>query len=351
MRFGLEKLEYPIVLSPMLGVVTPEMVAEVSNQGGLGHLPLGGQSVQQAISLIRKTKKLTQQVFAVNLFANKPVDLDLNRDKISKMKSLITQIVKEKGWAETYQFDYHFYPYQALIEVLIEEQIKVVSFTFGVLDDESIRRLKTHDVYLIGTATNVQEAELLESAGVDAIIAQGIEAGGHRASFLGGDLPQIGVFPLVTFFGQNVKVPIIAAGGIYHAKTVTKALDCGAKGVQLGSYFIAAEESLATDFYRRLLKNSKDQTILTQAFSGRWARGIKNDFSIMTESMDIPDYPIQNVLTKQLRTLAKAHQDENFSSNWGGVNAYHSEKKPVRVLMKELIEIYLSVKKSSENSD
>ncbi len=337
----LQSLTYPIFLSPMLGVVTPQMVAKVSNMGGLGGLPLGGQSAEKAHNLIRETKLMTDKIFAVNLFANSPVDLNENKDRIESMKNLISGIVREKGWAETYDFQYIFHPYQALIDVIIKENVRAVSFTFGILDEESIRRLKVHDIILIGTATCLEEAILLEKNGADIIVVQGIEAGGHRGSFMAGGLPMIKLAELISQIKSHVHLPIVAAGGIYNQETISEVMKLGAVGIQSGSIFIPAHESLATDFYRELLKQSKGHTILTKAYSGRWARGIKNEFMRLTEDMELPEYPIQNVLTKEMRRLAKAYNNSDFASYWAGENAYHAQKKSTQEIMSELISFYI----------
>ncbi|AQX06639.1 2-nitropropane dioxygenase [Elizabethkingia meningoseptica] len=343
----LNHIAYPVILAPMLGVVTPAMVAEVSELGGLGSLPLGGLSAEASRKLIRETKQLTQKDFAVNLFANAAPDLESNRAATEKMSNFIRCILKEKNWAQDFEFNYQFYPYQDLIDLIIEEQVKYVSFTFGMLDKESIEKLEKHHIYTIGTATCTDEAVLLEQSGVDAIVAQGIEAGGHRGSFLYEKcIPQVGLFTLVSQIKDTVKVPVIASGGIYDCKTMAAAFSLGADAVQIGSYFISAEESAATDVYRNLLKSSTDvSTTLTKSYTGRWARGIRNDFMKLTEinHLQIPDYPIQNILTQNMRALAKQHHDAQFTNYWAGQNARYAKHLPTRDIMNELIAIYKTI--------
>ncbi|HFK5573015.1 NAD(P)H-dependent flavin oxidoreductase [Elizabethkingia anophelis] len=344
----LSNLPYPIILAPMLGVVTPKMVADVANIGGLGSLPLGGLSPEASRKLIQETKRLTKNEFAVNLFANTAPDLNSNKIATEKMAHFIQSILKEKNWAQDFEFNYQFYPYQDLIDLIIEEKIKYVSFTFGVLDEKSVKKLKTHHIYTMGTATCVEEAVELEKSGVDAIVAQGIEAGGHRGSFLNEkSLPYIGLIALVTQIKDAVNIPVIASGGLYDKRTIAAAFDMGADAVQIGSHFISAEESAATDVYRDLIKKSTDtSTILTKSYTGRWARGICNDFMKLTElnQLTIPEYPIQNVLTQAMRNLAKKHNDTQFTNYWAGQNAKYARHIQTTEIMNELISIYKIIK-------
>ena len=341
----LPRLWYPIFLSPMLGVVTPKMVAGVSEGGGLGGLPLGSLSREKAHQLITETKKLTNKIFAVNLFTNAEPDLDKNQEAIDKMRIFISEILVQKKWAGNLDFEYHFYSYPDLIDLIIEEGVQAVSFTFGMLNEASVRKLKAHNISLIGTATCAEEARLIESSGADMIVAQGIEAGGHRATFVDGELPQIKLIPLLNEITKTVKIPVVAAGGIYDESTMNAAFQAGAKGVQIGSYFIPAKESLASDTYRKILKGStENSTTLTKSFSGRWARGIKNEFIKMTEGMDVPDYPIQNILTREMRNLAKSHNDYEYTSLWAGQNAGFAKTGTTSQIMDELIHIYKTIK-------
>ncbi|ANH83677.1 2-nitropropane dioxygenase [Niabella ginsenosidivorans] len=338
--------QYPIILAPMLGVVTPEMVAAVAEAGGLGSLPLGGLSVEASRKLIRKTRQLTSKTFAVNFFANTAPDVEKNKEATGQMLLFIQNILKKKNWAENTGFCYQFYPYQDLIDLIIEEDIRFVSFTFGVPDDECIQKLKSNGIILTGTATSVSEAVMLEKSGVDTVVAQGIEAGGHRGTFLPGALPQTGLFALVPQIADAVKIPVIASGGICDQRTMQAAFNLGAGAVQIGSYFINAEESLATDVYRNLLKRATDTaTQLTRSYTGRWARGIRNNFMELIENsqLPIPDYPIQNLLTTKMRELAKQHGDAGFMNFWAGQNARYAPAKPTEAIINELIVIYKTI--------
>lgn len=347
MNSFLPEISYPIILSPMLGIVTPKMVATVSNLGGLGMLPLGGQSTEKAAALIDETMSLTRKPFGVNLFILSEPDLSVNLEKVEKMRCFIEKIVRDKGWADHYDFDYHFYPYQDLIDLIIKKGIKIVSFTFGVLPESYILRLKSKGIFLIGNATCLQEALLLEQAGADAIIAQGIEAGGHRCSFIEGEVPKVGLFPLLSQITGSVKIPVFGAGGIHDEKTIKAALNLGAKAVQIGSHFMLSEESLTPKSFYPVFENATaTSTALTKAFSGRWARGIQNLFmeKVVESGLEIPDYPIQNVLTRPMRNFAKKNNDSEFNSMWAGQNIHFAKPGTTADIMMYLINSYKKIK-------
>ncbi|QNK63135.1 nitronate monooxygenase [Pedobacter sp. PAMC26386] len=320
------KIDYPVVQGAMLGVSTPKMAAAVSNAGGLGSLAVGGLSPEKTRQLISETKRYTAKNFAVNLFAHEvPKEIDVL--KFSKMQSFIHlfctahQIPFELRKAE----ELKFYSYEEQIDLLIEEKIPVVSFTFGMLSTTVIAALKKNNCLLIGTATSVQEAITLEQNGIDLITAQGIEAGGHRGSFLDPDqLPQIGSMSLIPLVTDAVNTPVLAAGGISDNKALKAAIVLGAAGVQVGSLFIPAEESLAAESYKDAVINSTDiDTVITRTFSGRWARGIKNAFmeAVGNSGLEIPEYVVQNSLTAAMRVYAQQNDHKDFLSMWAGQSA------------------------------
>ncbi|PSR56764.1 hypothetical protein AHMF7605_26340 [Adhaeribacter arboris] len=335
------KISYPIVQAPMLGVTTPAMVAAISNAGGLGSLPVGGLSPDQTISLIRQTKSLTSKPFAVNLFANQipPV----NPAQMEPMSHFL-----EKFCAK-YHIEYTqpnldsitLYSYQEQIAILLEEKIPVVSFTFGILTDDIIQELKEKETVLIGTATSLPEATLLEQKGINIIAAQGMEAGGHRGTFLDNSpLPLIGSFSLTPLLAENCKNPILAAGGIYDGKTIKAAFTLGAQGVQIGSAFIASNESAATTSYKQAIQNaSVTDSVLTKTFSGRWARGIRNTFitEVENSNLPVPDYPWQITLTSAIRAFAQKQDNKEFNALWAGQSASKAQSKPAGEIFTHLI--------------
>jgi len=319
-------IDYPIIQAPMLGVTSPEMVAAVSNAGALGSLPLGGLSAERARQLIRETKKLTDRPFAVNLFAHAPAERP-NINDINLMQEFLHELCMEYNIphqvenADNFQFHY----YEELTDVIIAEKLPVVSFTFGMLNAEILGSLKANAAILIGTATSAAEAKALEQHGADVIAVQGIEAGGHRGSFLSEDtLPQVGLFSLLPQIADEVNLPLLAAGGIYNSRTVKAAFALGASGIQVGSIFITAEESAASKVYKEAVLHAHDtSTTLTQAFSGRWARGIQNEFMrrMDRKGLNIPYYTIQNQLMSGIRAYAQKNDIPDFVALWAGQSA------------------------------
>ena len=336
------RIKYPIVQAPMLGVTTPEMVAAISNHGGLGSLPVGGLPPEKTIELIRKTKTLTQSPFAVNLFTNH-LPKTANKLLFESMQNRLEKICVENHLSfERLSFEaLKFNSYTDQIDCLLSENIPVVSFTFGTLDSNSIKAFKQQGTFLIGTATCLKEAEILDQIGIDIITAQGIEAGGHRGTFLDNEaLPMIGSMSLVPLLANKVRKPILAAGGISDGRTIKAAFILGAKGVQLGTAFIASDESAAIPAYKEALQNAKDvDVVLTKAFSGRWARGVKNKFITEMEEaeLEIPEYPIQGSLTSQIRIVAQQQNNKEFTSLWAGQSASKSAMKPAADIFVNLI--------------
>ncbi|MEZ5007648.1 MAG: nitronate monooxygenase [Chitinophagales bacterium] len=334
------QIKFPIIQAPMLSVTSPQMVGAAANFGVLGSLPLGGLPPEKCKELIQQTRQLTNQPFAVNLFAHSLPETNTN--EISKMQQLLEQIASEFNIKiEKEEIDKSdFYTAEDQIEVILEQKIPIVSFTFGVLSDNSIEKLKSEGVILIGTCTSVEEGVFLAKKGIDVICAQGYEAGGHRGSFIfDKGLPKVGTFSLVPQLFDAVQQPIIAAGGIYNGRTTKAAMTLGASAVQIGSCLVASDESLATLAYKNELKHASNNTTVTRSFSGRWARGINNSFidKIEHSGLNIPDYPIQNKLTAKLRQLAKQKDETALMSLWAGQSASNAQQKSTAQILEELV--------------
>ncbi|MFB6457995.1 NAD(P)H-dependent flavin oxidoreductase [Chitinophaga sp. Hz27] len=313
---------YPIVQAPMLGITTPEMVAAVSNGGALGSLPIGNIAPSTARTLIQQVRKLTTKPFAVNVFA---YDIPISPDQTSfdAMQNMLQGVYTRNGLGVP-PIDLKtlsFFSYKDLLPVLIEEKIDIISFTFGIPDAAGVSLLKQSNAKLIGTATSLEEAVLLEQRGMDVIVAQGIEAGGHRGSFLADSFPQVGVMALVPQIVDRVKVPVIAAGGIVDGRGVAAGLMLGASGVQPGSAFLLCNESQATGAHKAAIAAATDTTTrLTRAFSGRWARGLTNTLIAAVEdaNVDILPYPYQDALTQPARKASREQDNPSFVAMWAG---------------------------------
>lgn len=341
------KIKYPIIQAPMLGVSTPEMAAAVANEGGLGSLAVGGLSPEVTRDLIRKTKSLTNQPFAVNLFVHKiPACAE---SEVEPMRNFLIKLAAKKGYSLNIKdlTNFKFYNHLDQIDILLEEQISMVSFTFGCLDAQSIQKLKQNNCILIGTATCVEEALYLEQQDIDIIVVQGIEAGGHRGTFIEDiTLPQVGLFSLLPQVKKAVNLPVIAAGGINSAQTMESAFALGADAVQIGTAFIGTEESVAIPSYKEKLIKAKDtDTALTRAFSGRWARGIRNKMmeEIEQSGILIPPYPLQNSLTGMFRKLSQQNNDSDYTNLWAGQNAIQIKGKSSKQLFMDFVTQYKSL--------
>ena len=319
------KITFPIIQAPMAGgLTTPELVAAVSNAGGLGSLGAGYLSPADIHDAIKRIRQLTAKPFAVNLFI--PNQYTVTPNQLQAACHAIDQSCSELSIHTDPIKPPYTYSFEDQLNVVLEEQVPIFSFTFGLLDLKWISLFKQINTVIIGTATTLAEACALEESGVDVIVAQGREAGGHRGTFM--EKPEqvlIDLFHLVPQLADQIKVPIIAAGGIMDGQRIADALRLGAAGVQMGTAFLTSYESGADKHYKQaLLSQQKDTTTLTRAFSGKLARGIENQFitRMRDKKAAIADYPIQNALTRSMRAKAKEAGNIEFMSLWAGQSAH-----------------------------
>ncbi|MDP9960672.1 NAD(P)H-dependent flavin oxidoreductase [Chryseobacterium lathyri] len=335
-------VKYPVIQAPMFGVSTPRMTAAAAKAGCMGSLALADLSAAQSAELIRETKKLTDQPFAVNIFVHHIPELtDSLREKFVKTKQSITLFAKENNIEVNLPDpeEIKVNGYHEQIEAIIEEGCKILSFTFGNLDDKSIQKLKDNEITLIGTCTSVEEALILEKSGIDIICVQGIEAGGHRGTFDADTIPEIGGMSLFSKVYDHVKVPLIYAGGVYNGKTLRAAKELGAQGFQVGSILLASYESALQPFEKERLKNvSEKDIVLTRSFSGRYARGIKNKYiETLENSAYILPYPYQNKLTNELRRVSKTLKNTDFVGIWAGQSIHDYSELSTEDILEKLI--------------
>jgi nitronate monooxygenase len=330
-------IEHPLVLGPMAGLSTPELAEAVSRVGGLGSLGAGMMAPEPIRKAIQATKRLTRQPFAVNLFITPRPEVDPLA--LEAMNQRLDAYRQELGIPRA--SIEHFAPdFEEQFQVVMEEGVPVFSFTFGLLPADKVRALQRRGTVVIGTATCVREAQALEEVGVDAVVAQGLEAGGHRGTFL---VPfeeaQVGLFALVPQMAASVRIPVIASGGIMTGRGVMAAMLLGAAGAQLGSAFLRCPESSASAAYRAALARAEDtSTTLTSAFSGRPARGIRNRFMAEIGSEGIPPYPLQNALTRDIRDAAAKQGKADFLSLWAGQAAGMAMGRPASEVATAIIE-------------
>lgn len=342
------QITYPIIQAPMAGgITTPELVAAVSNAGGLGSLASGYMTPENLRETIQKTKQLTERPFAVNVFVPEDDEVHVSRDEIEEASKQLHPFYEELGMNHPELPSNVEEPFEALIEIIIEEKIPVVSFTFGIPSEKIITKLKETGAFVIGTATTVNEAIHLEKAGMDAIVAQGSEAGGHRATFSTSfEQALVGSMALIPQVVDHITVPVIAAGGIMDARGLLAAKVLGASAVQLGTAFLTCEESGTNPIYQEtILESFEDSTVVTNVFSGKPARGIHNYFiEKMNDDDDIIlPYPYQNALTQPLRKEAGKQQNIQFMSLWAGQGARLSQKTSAENFIKKLVHGYESL--------
>lgn len=336
-------LRYPIIQAPMAGVSTPALAAAVSEAGGLGSLGLGANSVEQAREIIAATQALTDKAFNVNVFCHTTPKRDsINEqiwiDYLTPQFSVFNRNPPQK-LNEIYR---SFLNDPEMLALFLEMKPAVVSFHFNIPAKTVIEQLKAEGIYTIATATNLAEAKLIEQAGIDAIVAQGIEAGGHRGMFdVQVDDEELTTSELVDLLVQNVTLPVIAAGGIMNGQDINATLAQGAVAAQLGTAFILCPESAANEGYRRKLKSQDaTNTALTAAISGRPARGIVNEFIRIAQQQNSPqppDYPIAYDLGKQLNAAASQAGNEGFAAHWAGQGATQVREMSAQALMVTLV--------------
>ncbi|TAK78512.1 MAG: nitronate monooxygenase [Gammaproteobacteria bacterium] len=341
-RAFLKKLgiQAPIIQAPMAGgATTPRLVANVSNADGLGSIGGGYLSAEEIRKSIRETRALTQKPFCVNLFT--PTQTIISERKIQKMVKILSKYNKELKITSSATIPMAD-SFDAQLEVIIEEKVPVVSFTFGIPTANQIQKLKAQKIILIGTATTVKEGIKLAENGCDFIVAQGSEAGGHRGSFLGSFKKSlIGTMALVPQLVDAVNVPVIAAGGIMDGRGLGAALMLGAAGVQMGTAFLTCPESGVHKKYKEaILKSNEESTVVTTVFSGKLARGIQNKFIEEMEKYeeDILEYPFQHYLTQPIRKESARQDQLEWMSLWAGQGTRLSKELPADELIKKIIE-------------
>lgn len=334
------QIRYPIVQAPMPdGITTPQLVAAVSNVGGLGTLAAGHLQPAQLRALIKETRKLTNKPFAVNLLIpEKPPHI--GTAQIDRVNQLLAPFHAELGLVPVTPSALDHLPlFREQLAAVLEEQVDILSFTFGVPQLEDMVLFKEHGVIVMGTATHLLEAIVLEESGVDIVIAQGAEAGGHRATFLGTfEQGLVGSIALLPLLAHHIRVPLLASGGIMDGRAMVAALALGAAGVQVGTAFLTCPESGAHPSYKALLPEGTEiTTVLTRSISGKPARVLSNRFvaELKAHVQDLPEYPLQQALTQTIRQAAANQERPEFMALWAGQGCALCSNKPAAELVHE----------------
>lgn len=331
-------LSVPILQAPMAGVSTPRMAAAVSNAGALGGIAVGATDAAGAAAMMAETRALTDRPFNVNLFvhADPTPNPAVEAAWLEALSPTFAAYGAEppKALRTIYR---SFANDDAMLAALLAHPPVVVSFHFGLPDAGRVAALKGAGCLLLATATSLDEARAVKAAGIDAVVAQGWEAGGHRGVF-DPDAPddRRGTLALTRLLVAEGGLPVVAAGGIMDGAGVRAALHLGAVAAQLGTAFIACPESAADEAYRSALgSEAARHTTMTRAVSGRPARCLANRFTALGErlSATVPAYPIAYDAGKALNAAAKARGEGGYGAQWAGQGAPMARRLPAGELI------------------
>lgn len=338
-------VRYPIIQAPMAGgITTTELICEAANNGCLGMIAAGYLTPEALAAQIDEVKEGTTQPFGVNVFvpsafrtSQKEIDHTLQQ-----LEPIYQQLKVENREVIIPDYQQLFAVYNEHIETIIQKDVKICSFTFGLPASDIIQRLKKENIILIATATTVKEAIAAEKAGMDAVVVQGSEAGGHRGHFMDSvEESSIGLMSLLPQVVDQVSIPVIAAGGIMDGRGLAAALCLGAEAVQMGTAFLTCVESGAPAIHKEAIMSAgEDEVILTKSFSGKWARGISNTFTQeMKKYQDnLPSFPVQNALTQPMRKAASQMNNKEYMSLWSGQSPRLTKNTKVKTLIELTIQ-------------
>jgi nitronate monooxygenase len=329
----------PIFQAPMAGgATTVELVAAVCEAGGMGFVAAAYSTPAQITDLCQAVRERTRRPFGVNLFA--PLPTPAPPDDLRPAFERIARFHAELGIPPPSLPASAAESFDAQLDAVLGGGASIFSFTFGIPSSEALAAVKAAGMFIVGTATTVEEAVALEAAGIDAVVAQGSEAGAHRGTFaVAFEAAMIGTMALVPQIVRAVRIPVIASGGIMTGEGIAAALALGASAVQMGTAFLTCHESGAPESYKRAILQAREhQTRVTRAFSGRPARGIVNRFMEEVESRAgaVLPYPLQNALTRPLRTSAAKQDRAEFLSLWAGQGLRLARRESAGELMRRL---------------
>lgn len=342
-------IDLPIVLGPFGGTSSTELVAAVSNAGGLGSYGAYGLSGERILEIAAEIRVKTDRPFSLNLWIphGGSDDYRPTAEEFSRHLEPLKPYFEELGVPLPDLPDRLFPGHHEQVEALLEARPAAFSFVYGVPAPDILDRARALGITTMGTVSTVEEAVLVADAGVDAVVASGLEAGGHRVSFLKpAEESFMGNLSLIPRVRDAVATPVVAAGGIADGRGLAAALTLGADAVQLGTAFLATDQSAASGFHReKLWSEEAGTTVLTRAFSGRLARGIPNDFSRAVDGgvLPIAPFPLQSWLLGRFKAAAIAQGRSDLVSLWAGQAAplirYHDATELVRALVAEADEL------------
>jgi len=337
-------IQYPIVQGPLSGLASQKLTAAVSNFGGLGSFGAHALEPEAIRDVIADIRARTSKPFAVNLWVSMEDAGAAMSDERAFERSL-APLVDHLAALGAPRPAYKPHSPRRFVDqarVLLDANVPAFSFTFGIPPRELIEECRVKGITAIGTATTPEEAVALQEAGIDAIVASGFEAGGHRGSFMRpAEDSLVGTLSLVPQIVDAVDIPVVAAGGIADARGIVAALALGAEGVQMGTAFLAAEESGASPVHRRtILERRAGVTALTKGFTGRLGRGISNRLmdGLNRAGTEILPYPLQRALVRNVSVAAEAANRPDLLAMWAGQSATLSICPDVALLLHSLVD-------------
>ncbi|MFM0306547.1 nitronate monooxygenase [Paraburkholderia sp. RL17-383-BIF-A] len=336
-------IEYPIIQGPFGGGGSSvDLVAAVSNAGGLGSFGLQSVEADEIGTIVGHIRKVTERPFSVNLWVSTPGSIpELDDVMAVKVRDILAPHFEYLGLEVPALAERLIPDSDQQMEAMLDACPPVVSFVYGVPPEWVVEQCRLRGITMMGTATTIEEAMALESANVDCIIASSFEAGGHRGSFSTSAEDSLsGAMSLIPQVVDNVKLPVVAAGGIADARGIAAAFALGAQGVQIGTAFLACNESNASDLHRAALFSAHAKnTKLSRAITGRLARNIQSDFidEIHVSGLNIPPYPVEAWFIKQLQAATLEQKRYEYLSFSAGQTASLIRHKKASELMADLI--------------
>jgi nitronate monooxygenase len=328
----------PLIQAPMAGVSTPALAAAVSDAGGLGSIAVGHLDTESARAQIEATRNLTGRPFGVNVFCHRPAAAEPEREQqwLRRLEPEFAQYGARPP-AQLEEIYASFTGNAAMLAVVVQSRPAVVSFHFGLPEDDAVRELREAGCYLLATVTSLEEARLAGAAGVDAIVAQGYEAGGHRGQF-DPDAPDacLSTLALTRLLVRRQELPVVAAGGLMDGAGIGAVLRLGACAAQLGTAYVPCPESSAG--YKDRLSGA--DTVMTRNISGRPARSLRNRFTEIDGPERVPAYPRAYHAGKALHAAALRQGESGYGAHWAGQGAALARALPAgeltRLLLQEL---------------
>ena len=336
-------IEYPIIQGPLGGLSTQRLTATVSNFGGLGSFGAHGLSPSAIGDVIAEIRELTTKPFAINLWVSMedPGARTSGKKEFERSLAYVAKHIEALGATVPEYKPYVPIRFEDQARMLLDAKVPVFSFIVGIPPKEILDECQVQGIVTIGTATTPSEAFALQQAGVNVIVASGFEAGGHRGSFLRpAEESLTGTLSLTPQVVDAVSVPVVAAGGIADARAILAAFALGAEGVQIGTAFLASDESGANSYHRNVLLSGKVQnTALTKGFTGRLARGIRNQLldELNGPEVEILPYPLQRFLMRNLSVPAEKAARSELLQLWAGQSASLSQEPNAKVLLQTLV--------------